>query len=312
MSSELEIDDLKTALDERWPPWFRGVYGTVTSLPLVVLVIVIPCIVAILLDVIARVSGQEIWHSFEGAAFFVYSCVLVIVAVVSVSPAAQHGLAVLSAWLRREVLRKPPKEIPLDIYPSYQFQALLPRLFRLIVFPLALLVDFDHSYHFPMDATNIALLTLMTLAFLSTSFFVRREVLGTGVQAERRRATPRQVRQILAVALVHSFAVAFLFSITFGSNYIHKHVDAGSRNQQAVADPVHQSDRFLGVLPREAKLDLSKLWKDPSEWKKKHLDLEFYPVLILTWTALGLFFGVFLDGFMKGERLRGGRETSSA
>ena len=37
---------------------------------------------------------------------------------------------------------------------------------------------------------------------------------------------------------------------------------------------------------------------------RSHLVFVYYPTLILTWTAMGLFFGVFLEGFLNGRRLR--------
>src|SRR5207248_8565642 len=100
------MDELKRALAERWSPWFRGTYSVVTSLPLVALFIAIPCLVALLVDLYARFPGHERFHSFEGAAFFVYAFLLVAVAVVSVSPALQHVMGTLSAWWRRVVQRR--------------------------------------------------------------------------------------------------------------------------------------------------------------------------------------------------------------
>jgi hypothetical protein len=37
---------------------------------------------------------------------------------------------------------------------------------------------------------------------------------------------------------------------------------------------------------------------------RPHLRFVFYPTLVITWTALALFVGMFLEGFVKGERLR--------
>ena len=54
--------------------------------------------------------------------------------------------------------------------------------------------------------------------------------------------------------------------------------------------------RFMRVSPRVA----------------DHLKFTYYPTIILTWTALGLFIGVFLEGFFKGARLRGGEMREEA
>jgi hypothetical protein len=71
----------------------------------------------------------------------------------------------------------------------------------------------------------------------------------------------------------------------------------------------HHHSRFLGILPREVALDFGEVaerfhYPLPIE-VARHAKFVFFPTIILTWTALGLFFGVFLEGFMKGERLRG-------
>ncbi|MGZ8710841.1 MAG: hypothetical protein ACXW28_11525, partial [Thermoanaerobaculia bacterium] len=67
---------------------------------------------------------------------------------------------------------------------------------------------------------------------------------------------------------------------------------------------------FAGVLPREVHFNTSTVLKRVrlpiSQAIGAHLEFTFYPTIILTWTALGLFVGVFLEGFVKGERLRGG------
>ena len=69
-----------------------------------------------------------------------------------------------------------------------------------------------------------------------------------------------------------------LFSMMFATSYAHQHEVSGER---------------LGYLiPRQAGVDFAGM------------RFVFYPTLILTWTALGLFFGVFLEGFMQGKHLR--------
>jgi hypothetical protein len=77
----------------------------------------------------------------------------------------------------------------------------------------------------------------------------------------------------------------------------------------------HPDPRFLGFIPRETVFDIGAIAEEhqyPLTPKvAEHLSFKFYPTIILAWTALGLFFGVFLEGFMKGERLRG-RRTDEA
>ena len=63
------------------------------------------------------------------------------------------------------------------------------------------------------------------------------------------------------------------------------------------------------MLPRDVAFDIGEII-DSFDRRippglEPHLRFTYYPTLILTWTALGLFVGVFLEGFVKGERLRG-------
>jgi hypothetical protein len=154
----------------------------------------------------------------------------------------------------------------------------------------------------------------MTLAFFTTSFFVRRELRARGNDRSRvieigaRKEENRRAGQVVSIALAQSFAVALLFSFMFESSIVDRRRTedvvltklAKQKPEHSIEGPAaefHHEPYILGLLPREARCDLSRIGI--------HRKLEFYPTLILSWTALGLFFGVFLEGFLKGERLRG-------
>jgi hypothetical protein len=76
-----------------------------------------------------------------------------------------------------------------------------------------------------------------------------------------------------------------------------------------LAQRFHQRPLFVRLLPREVAFDggmiLDALNLSPTGSWRPRLHVDFYPTLILMWTALGLFFGVFLEGFLTGEKLRG-------
>jgi hypothetical protein len=294
MEAELDIDHLKWALMDRWPFWFRAAYRGMTSLGWTVAFIAAPFLVAFVMHATKHCS-------VEGAGYFAVAAVFVVLALLN--------LAMLTR--KRGDLRR---------IRQYRFPCLLPPLFRLIVVPLALIVDFDHSYYFPIFASSAVLVLLMTLGFLTTRFFVTRELLGhdsdrmptkSGEQRTRER---RRVRQIIAVAMGHSFALSLLFSIMFEANTVPRlaHEQAASQETHSSGGPaVHsiEAPLFLGLFPRDARFDVGRIamrfgWTTMPERWQQHVRMEFYPTLVLTWTALGLFFGVFLEGFLKGERLR--------
>ena len=64
---------------------------------------------------------------------------------------------------------------------------------------------------------------------------------------------------------------------------------------------------FLHAVPRKVDADFGAVLNLRGEIAP-HFHFTVYPTLILSWTALGLFFGAFLEGFVRGERLR--RESS--
>jgi len=176
----------------------------------------------------------------------------------------------------------------------------------------------------------------MAMAYLSTRFFISREIeSGERAPAESPDTLRGRVRQVISVALAHSFGIAMLFAIIFSSTAVeglkkseaaakapphqtevheatnsspffvffddlYSHVDA--------VNPPHEYPTFLGVLPRDAAFDIGWIITPRNRMLPPglvpHLRFVFYPTIVLTWTALGLFVGVFLEGFVKGERLR--------
>jgi hypothetical protein len=204
---------------------------------------------------------------------------------------------------------------------------------------MALIVEFDHSYAFPLEASSWSILLLASLSLLTTHFFVAREMVD---HEEQSAITPderkRRVWQIVAVALAHSFGIAVVLSAIFASNHNVKleevddkqgtaQTDLGKPTQfwtfvetiLEQVDNIQPSDkrpgekytypRFLGLVPRVVSVDFGEIAKNlhhPLPLKvAEHARFRFYPTIILVWTALGLFFGVFLEGFLNGRRLRG-------
>lgn len=315
MESELRVDALERRLRGRWSRPFRFGYGVITHQWRILVALFVPCLFAVMLHLLG-------WHESEGVGFFVLALITVAI------PFAL--LPDWRSWFRRRSAASTP---PDEVRHPYRLQAIIPRLARLIAVPMALTVELDHSYHFSLHASTWVLLLLMLMAYLTTRFFISREIVEVEAlhQPEEKAAVRRRVNQVMAVALSHSFAIAMLFAIIFAStavegldepehheeettavqpthsswffvlaDKIYSHVDA--------VHPPHEFPTFLGVLPRDAKFDLAKLVPDDREIPpglRPHLKFVFYPTLVLTWTALGLFVGVFLEGFVKGERLRG-------
>jgi hypothetical protein len=310
MESHLDVNALKRTLRRRWPPEFKFVYATVTSFERMTMAILAICGWVIATHLVG-------WHEIEGLSFLVVSAIVI----VSIGISFMHGVRRWFRWLITGVQYDEEK-------PGYWFNSLLPRLARLTAVPMALVVEFDHSYEFPMHASTWALVLLMILSFLTTRFFVMREIVDdkehpgvfhmTGDEKHR-------VSQIVALALAHSFGIAVLLAAIFASSHPHQaiaheapvHGGSGAKWLDYVAalfypldevSPPHQFSPFLGVLPRDVVFDLSAFVHVPPELAS-HLRFAFYPTIILAWTALGLFFGVFLEGFMGGKRIRGGDEA---
>jgi hypothetical protein len=208
----------------------------------------------------------------------------------------------------------------------------MPRLARLTAVPMALIVEFDHSYEFPLAGSTWALLLLMITSFVTTRFFVTREMVDRKEQpgvVKITKAEHRRVRQIVGLALAHSFGIAVLLSAIFAPSYERRHRPGNPVVHHAAVSPTsvwawpvaaldyldatseqHPGRRFLGFIPREVSFDVGRI---VNSWGyslpariREIIGFRFYPTIILAWTALGLFFGVFLEGFMGGKRLRGG------
>jgi len=312
MTSELDVESLKRFLKGRWPWFFQGLYGITTNFWLTSLTILTPLAIAAWLDSRGR-------HEWEGIGFFIVTSGMIVAGLFSFT----QWIHTLATLLRGE--RK--------VLPGYWFPCLLPRLARLTAVPMALIVEFDHSYDFPLHGSSWALLLLAGVSFLTTRFFVTREMVDREEQPGVNEITPeerRHVRQIVAVALAHSFGIAVILSAIFSASHKPKQeaIDdfptvrtvAGTpasywkvlEEMLARVDkitPAHAEPKFLGIIPRKVTLDFGVIAENahyplpPNV--AEHAAFRFYPTVILVWTALGLFFGVFLEGFMKGARLRG-------
>lgn len=304
MSSELDVDHLTSALNDRWETWFKRAYFVATNLPSVILFTALPFIVAALL----HAFGGEAGRHFEGILFLVYAAAIV---------GATLYLLTRRLWRITEKLRRSrePKKTEKageeHLPPQYLYQCILPSLFRLIIVPFVVLVEFDHSYTFPMYATDGTIVLLMVLAFLTTQYFVRREILRhdddrDAAQDPMQEQKHAQVQQIVALALAQSFALALVFSLIFESNTISRHKQQVAHFAGMAAGQAETV--FLGVVPKTTQVDLGTVmvrWHLIKPPQKTFFCWDVYPTMILSWTALGLFFGAFLEGFIRGERLRG-------
>lgn len=299
MASDLDVDNLQWALSPRWGRFgFRFWYGKIINLLFTSTLIALP------FGLTAFLHYKHL-EEIEGVGFFVYVVALLALTLVTLIVRARKELT--------DAGSRP--------YYPFRFAALLPRLFRLMVIPIFLLIDFEHSYLFPMHATDVVLVGLLLLALVSTEFFIRRALRSTEGELSRlddrdlETDINRRVRQVLSIALVHAFVVALFFSFLFESRTIHRahvadRVHAMAMNEHVMADDDgHNEPLFLSYVPREARFNVNWIAHQTGyrlePLLERSLDLHFYPTLILSWTALGLFFGVFLEGFLKGERLRG-------
>jgi hypothetical protein len=304
--SDLDITTLKTLLKR---DWFRLLYSTVTNFKGISAVILAPCVWA----VGAHLYGN---HKLEGAGFFIVAALMIGITVVSLVGAVHF----VTRMKERKDLRE--QQTDEQAASDYRYASLLPRLARLIAVPMTLTVEFDHSYEFPMEASTWALLLLMVLSYLTTRFFVTREIVevrkhpgpAETTEEDEKKDVKKRAAQIVALALAHSFAIAVLLSAIFASSFEYpqthrEHEDGPHASLVALIDapspPEHPYPAFLGVLQREVELDLRAVWT-AAGGLGEHAVFRFYPTIILTWTALGLFFGAFLEGFMSGKRLRGG------
>ncbi len=324
MSSDLDVQTLKGVLSKRWPNWFVFIYGIMTDFWWMSLLIFVPCAFAAAMNLFGK-------HHWEGLGFFVLTFGMIGGAMLTFT----QFIHTLARSLRLKAAD--------DDLPGYWFPCLLPRLARLTAVPMAFIVEFDHSYDFPMNGSTPMLLLLMIISFVTTRFVVTREIVDRKEQPGVFTVTPDErsrVRQIVGVALAHSFGIAVLLSAIFASGHEYKkptpdphvvHIATGVTagpwkvleavlgRFDEVSGDINSRPRFLGFIPRVVSLDLGEIAAKNNYplplIVAQHATLKFYPTIILTWTALGLFFGIFLEGFMKGQRLRGawpGEESATS
>ena len=335
VSNDLDIDAIKSTVATR-SLWLRVVYAVITNLFFASLLILVPCAWAVAMD------RMEI-HWLEGLGFFLVAVTLTIAAAIAFSVILRKIFLLCRKvwdWIRENWFHREPK----IRHRQFWFQATLPRMARLIAAPMVLIAEFEHSYKFPLHSSSWVLLLLMILSFFTTRFFVSREIFPHMHTAELKRVNRTRVRQIVAVALSHAYAIALLFSMFFVTTHLRSQTEAplskppdvpvvsrvsdektaplpvrvlaGTLRQfDDVKPQYHHQPRFLGVLPREIAFNVgevsSHLGFPLPRIVADHSNFMFYPTIILTWTAMGLFFGVFLEGFLSGKRLRASREMAS-
>jgi hypothetical protein len=299
MESELDVDSLHRHFHDRWAWPFRRAYEGMTNLAAVSVAIVVPCVVAVLL----HFAGL---HKVEGVGFFLLEAGVLIAAFVSLIPRLRAGLRGLWRRLRGANATNTTRDGP----SPYYFESLVPRLARLIVVPLALTVEFDHSYSFPLHASTLTLVLLIALSFFATRFFVDREIIDASDTLD---ATPERVRlgKVVALALSHAFLISVLLATIFGSHAdgVSAHVHSENWLDRMPDERYHHRPYFAGILPRDVRFEPGSLLPMP-KFASDELCFKYYPTVILAWTALGLFIGVFLEGFLEGKRLRGGEAKS--
>lgn len=319
MVDELDVDMLKRQFEDRWTEPFRTAHRAMRSLVWVSLLIIGPCVSAVVLDLLHL-------YLVEGIGFFLLEATVLVVAFLSFMPRMRERISAIGRRLRgeksRETLRRDPP-------PTYRFQSILPSLPRLIAAPMAVVVEFEHSYSFPLHASTAVLLVLMALTYLTTRFLVDHEMVDTTevIGGSKKRAPESaRVRQVVAVALLHAFMIAVLFATIFGSHADHvapvqvkvqspqqlhgivKVIDDAARHIDEIhVDGVHAQPFFACFLPRDVVFDtawfLQRFGVRLPRGLAAQLRFTYYPTIILTWTAFGLFFGIFIE-ILKGERLR--------
>lgn len=310
MSSDLDAAAVEDVLRDRWSDAYAVFFQTMTSLRKVGALILMPFLVA---------AGMHFlgWHWIEGLGFYLLAAAVVIAVIVS-----------CTQFIDMLIRNRDSQD------EGYWVQCTFPRLGRLIVVPMALMVEFDHSYQFPASASVWALSLLFMIAFLATQFAIARLVKRhrapaaekaktqirpqPGEDPQRDRADRVKTRRVVAVALSYSFAAAVLFSIIFAdSHYYHVTEADGKKSGAQHSELTHAGDQpdFLG-LPRRAFLDFAHLARvvgmKPRAFVEKHGQFTFYPTLLLSWTAYGLFFGLVLEGIFKGESPLGKSEENTA
>jgi hypothetical protein len=209
--------------------------------------------------------------------------------------------------VRRE--KAEPEPVPKDQNepekPGYLFRSLLPQLAGFIAAPMALIAKFEHSYQFPFTASGWSMALLILLAFVTTRFYLEREVVDRSASSPEMTPRERQkVAKVLGVTLTQAFGIAVLLSAIFAhSHYLASHDQDGAHygdHHPVYLDHDPKLHDFVRIVPHQAFLQ----WKIVFRFVDHHGDFTFYPTIILSWTALGLFFGLVLEGIDKGEHLR--------
>lgn len=137
---------------------------------------------------------------------------------------------------------------------------MFPRVAGFIAAPMALIVEFEHAYQFPLMASDGSLLLLMLLAFFAIHFTVTKAVAEDEDGEASASGTRRRVGSIVAVALAQSFVIALVLSMTF-AGHIEVPVQATVQADHGHGSMYHRLPLFLGVLPREVELDIPSIAK---------------------------------------------------
>ncbi len=290
MSSDLDLEALRNALSDRWGKLYNLLFAIVTRPWATALAILLPFLVA-------AVAHEREAHWFEGFGFWVIAA-----GIVSAAGWALIRLIVI-------VVRRKPHTATERKRHGYLFRCQLPQLAGFIAAPMALIAKFDHSYEFPLVASPFAVALLLLLAFQTTRFFLEREVVDRSASSIDMTLRERQkVSKIVGVALAQSFGIAVLLSVIFVDTH-HRATHPPSKDGAEAHEHLlrHTYPDFMGKLPHQAFLEWDHIalpgfrWND---WVKEHGQLTYYPTTILSWTALGLFFGLVIEGIGKGEHLR--------
>jgi hypothetical protein len=299
MASDLDLEALWNALSDRWKRPYQLLFGIVTTPWLAVLAILAPF-------VWAGCWHQGNVHWLEGLGFWAVAATMV------------GGALWALVRLFKVVLRERPQAQQEGHKDGYLFRCMLPQLAGFIAAPMALIAKFDHSYEFPLTASPWAMGLLLLLAFVSTRFYLEREVIDR--DSSSADMTPRErkkVGKVLGVTLAHAFGIAVLLSVIFADSHhraLLEKVTGGTATGHGTGPAVDEHLRhepkppdFMGFLPQQAFLEWQEI-KPPHycAWGevKEHGNFTYYPTIILSWTALGLFFGLVLEGIGKGEHLR--------
>jgi hypothetical protein len=287
MASDLDLEALGNAVRDRWSSTlFRWSFDVVTRPWLMLLAI-------LALFAFTAVAHKTGLHAMEGLGFWYIGATIV-------------GGALIALVSVFTTISRPHPAGTVRKKNGYRFRSLMPPIAGLIAASMTLVVKFEHSYEFPLHASPFAIALLLLLAFVGTRLFVESQVVQRSTEEEQMSARDRQkVAKIVGVALAHAFAIAVLFSLIFADSHYrtaHK-ADANAR--------LHHSDEehdFLGLLPHQAFVDWSTAAMPPihglREWVRENGFITFYPTIILSWTAIGLFFGLVLEGIDKGDHLR--------